>query len=403
MKWLWMLCLVCGSVLAATTEIRTPTIVDGVLGVGGPTAGAGQGYVLSPVTQDLTLGQRPRTSDVAPGEVYLQGSHAYGTTTASYTTGGDIYLAAGMGRRFYTVVQAADLGGSTVTVTVNGAATVKTEPGDWAKVDGDNNTTATNIATAISSISGVTAAAVGAVVYVRPTYTTHSLSIAKSALDADITATQDADGGVYFVGRSGTALMSIRYPSGLTTPMLDGYTVLRFGVSGTNYLSLSTSSITPATAGGYDVGTTVAGMRGVYIGTTSTHGYGYGFQTSISENTTIAVGSGFDPVVASTAQIPAKSLIVGCVCRVTDAPGGGATTLTINRTGGTTGELISAIACTTLGNTGEMWANAVVGTTGPLRNASAVTWTLTTDADVTVNQMTVRVTVFYVVYSPPGS
>lgn len=56
-----------------------------------------------------------------------------------------------------TVVTAADTGGDTVTVGVNGVDTIVTEGVEWTKTDGNNTATATSLASAISAISGVSA------------------------------------------------------------------------------------------------------------------------------------------------------------------------------------------------------------------------------------------------------
>ena len=65
-----------------------------------------------------------------------------------------------------TIVTATDTAGDTVTIGVNGVDTVKTEGSDWNRTNGDNDATATSLATELSTISGVTAVAVSAVVTV---------------------------------------------------------------------------------------------------------------------------------------------------------------------------------------------------------------------------------------------
>lgn len=63
-----------------------------------------------------------------------------------------------------TVVTAADTGGDTVTVGVDGSDTVVTEGAEWTKTDGNNTATATSLASAIDAISGVSASSALAVV-----------------------------------------------------------------------------------------------------------------------------------------------------------------------------------------------------------------------------------------------
>ena len=124
---------------------------------------------------------------------------------------------------------------------------------------------------------------------------------------------------------------------------------------------------------------------------------------SITEEVTIAVGSGFDPVVVTSGNLaPASSLIVGATFRVTDAPGGGATTISIGRTGGgNLDEFISVKSCDVLSEIGNTLSGDGDATVMPLMNSTAATLTLTTNADVTTDDMKIRVTVFYINMSAP--
>jgi hypothetical protein len=123
----------------------------------------------------------------------------------------------------------------------------------------------------------------------------------------------------------------------------------------------------------------------------------------ITETVTIPVDSGLDPVVLSTGNLaPANSIIFGATARVTQAPGGGATTIDIGVTGsGNLDTLVDGMstAATTTANTA---ANGD-GTQLPLTNAAAAKVTLTTDADVTVSDMIVKVTVYYLLFSAQTS
>jgi len=122
---------------------------------------------------------------------------------------------------------------------------------------------------------------------------------------------------------------------------------------------------------------------------------------SLHELVTIPVGQGAAGVVTAGNLAPANSTIIGCVCRVTQAPGGGATTLDIGRTnGGNLDEFIDGIA-TALGTTGTFAANHDAATTGPVLNAANDTLTLTTDANVTGTDMKVRIITFYRQETPP--
>lgn len=122
-----------------------------------------------------------------------------------------------------------------------------------------------------------------------------------------------------------------------------------------------------------------------------------------AELITIPVGQGAAGVVSVANLAPANSTIVAVVCRVTQAPGGGATTLDIGRTGGgNLDEFIDGIA-TALGTTGTFSANHDAATTGPVFNVPADTLTLTTDANVLVTDMIVRVGIFWRQEIPPTS
>jgi hypothetical protein len=115
----------------------------------------------------------------------------------------------------------------------------------------------------------------------------------------------------------------------------------------------------------------------------------------ITELTTVAVGTGATPVVLTTGDLaPANSLILGAVARIIDAPGGGATTLDIGVTGsGNLDTLVDGMS-TALNTTANTPSDGD-GTQLPLLNGAATTLTLTTDGDVTGDDMIVRIGVFY--------
>jgi hypothetical protein len=117
----------------------------------------------------------------------------------------------------------------------------------------------------------------------------------------------------------------------------------------------------------------------------------------IYEEVTIPVGSGLDPVVVSSTNLaPANSIIKAVAVRVTQAPGGGATTVSVGRSsGGNTDEFISAIS-TALGTTGNHIANNDgVLAAEDMWNATDDTFTVSTDADVTGTAMKIRIVVWY--------
>lgn len=131
--------------------------------------------------------------------------------------------------------------------------------------------------------------------------------------------------------------------------------------------------------------------------------FGYIDEYYDMEVLTIPVGQGAAGVVTVGNLARQDSTISALVCRVTQAPGGGATTIDIGRTGGgNLDEFIDGIA-TALGTTGTFAANHDAATTGPVLNAVNDTLTLTTDANVIGTDMKVRITTFYRRQIPPTS
>lgn len=150
--------------------------------------------------RQMVLGGGSVTTDVAPTTQVEQAMSAWAQSSTN-NTGANLVLAGGLGRRFFTVVlfSQGTMATSTITITVNGSATVLTENGttvagsNWASLT-SNNATATSIATAIGGVSGVTAVAVGASVYVTKAPSTYSLTLAKTANNAGLTATSGVNG-----------------------------------------------------------------------------------------------------------------------------------------------------------------------------------------------------------------
>lgn len=115
---------------------------------------------------------------------------------------------------------------------------------------------------------------------------------------------------------------------------------------------------------------------------------------SMSELVTVSVGNGSGGVVTSGNLAPANSLIFGVSARVTDAPGGGATEYDIGVTGGGNQAALIDGAGVSIGTT-AVSAGGNDGTALPIQNASDTTLTVTTDSDVTVDDMILRVVVYY--------
>lgn len=90
-----------------------------------------------------------------------------------------------------TVLDKDDLGGDDIVININGSATTKSEPGDWVGPGAANNDAcATNIATAIDGITGVSASASGAVVTIiaDPNYDIQSLTTTGAVADITVSA-----------------------------------------------------------------------------------------------------------------------------------------------------------------------------------------------------------------------
>jgi len=138
------------------------------------------------------------SSDVAPSSTLVKSGDAF-PGAATNTTGANTILAGGIGKRIFTVVDYTQLAGTTVTITVNGVAIVKTENVDWYDST-SNGAVAISLASAIDGIAGVSASAATNDVRIVPDVGTYSLTIAKTAADAGMTATSGVDGTVSIAG-----------------------------------------------------------------------------------------------------------------------------------------------------------------------------------------------------------
>jgi hypothetical protein len=124
---------------------------------------------------------------------------------------------------------------------------------------------------------------------------------------------------------------------------------------------------------------------------------------ALMEEVTISVGQGSSGIATALNLSPGNSRIKQVMTRITQAPGGGATTLDVGRTSGgnldeyADGTSVAIDATTIADNDGDG------NTAMPHWNASDDTLTLTTDSDVTVSDMKVRVVVFYEEYTTPTS
>ncbi len=140
-----------------------------------------------------------QTADDVVTDLVFKAGGSYPQSTVN-TSGGNLTIAGGVGRRFFTVVDWTQLGGKTITVNVNGTSTTKTEGVNWTAAV-SNAATASSIVTAFTGISGFdTPTAVGAVVYFQPsnTYVTWQLELSTNAT---------APGGTVTTGNNGVVRM----------------------------------------------------------------------------------------------------------------------------------------------------------------------------------------------------
>jgi len=147
-----------------------------------------------------TLAAGTESIDQVPRNRLLSSASSFAQATGAARTGSNLTLTGGLGTRFYTVVNFALGAGDTLTINVDGTATVLTEGVEFTAAV-SNNATATSIEGAINlAFTTLTALAVGAVVFV-----TKSRSIAKFTVasgDATFTtATNFVDGSVLIPGR----------------------------------------------------------------------------------------------------------------------------------------------------------------------------------------------------------
>lgn len=119
------------------------------------------------------------------------------------------------------------------------------------------------------------------------------------------------------------------------------------------------------------------------------------------EEKTIPVGQGAAGINTAGNLVDDNCVIIAVAVRVTQAPGGGAATFSLGRTGGNIDEFIQDLAVA-MGTTGTSPANGDGVNVGPVHNAATNTLVITTDANVTGSDMKILiVTWLRSVYPPP--
>lgn len=160
--------------------------------------------------QSVAVGAAQATADVATGTLILRGRNAYPRATTN-TTGGAIKMCPGIGRRLATIVDYSLIDDvDTITLTIDGSASVLTASVEWGHVISNTNT-ALSLASAINKLSGVFATASGAVVYITPLPTTCTLTIATTMTSGEGTVTSGTDGAYTVPGNAavtGTLLVT---------------------------------------------------------------------------------------------------------------------------------------------------------------------------------------------------
>ncbi len=149
------------------------------------------------------LAFQPQVADDIVAGLLLSGNAAWDQATVN-TDGGSIFIAGGIGRRFFTVVDYTQLTGKTITVNINGTSTTKTEGVNWT-AGTSNGATATSIAAAFNAVIGLDAnytVAVGANAYFQP-------SAASWTYQLDLTTNAAAGGGTVTLGNNGTVRLDI--------------------------------------------------------------------------------------------------------------------------------------------------------------------------------------------------
>lgn len=140
-------------------------------------------------------------------------------------------------------------------------------------------------------------------------------------------------------------------------------------------------------------------MAGAFIQLSDgTHGSLLYF-VQVDEEITVPVGQGAAGVWGAGAMNPKDTIILGVVTRITQAPGGGATLVSVGRSvnideyldDGTVG----------LGDTSNSAADGDGVNVGPFYCDTSRVMKVTTNANVTVSDMKIRVTTFYIKFYPP--
>ena len=203
MKWFYSIVVACSFVFTICLLQKTvfgqantwPDFRGGMLGVPAGFTGA--------LPDGLIYCEAP-TDDSLPMICYFQGADSWAEATGANQTGGSIIECPGIGTRFVTIDNFVNCAGDTVTLTIDGAATVLTEGAQWA-AGASNNDAATSLAVAITAVTGVDTSYVvgaGVIAYITPDVTTCVLILTEG--DATCTTLTQGTNGTILIG-DGTA------------------------------------------------------------------------------------------------------------------------------------------------------------------------------------------------------
>lgn len=116
------------------------------------------------------------TTDNAPTAALVNGGNAWPHATGNNRNGASLFLAGGIGARFFTIEDFSALSGASVTLTTDGVDVTFTEGVDWT-ASTSNGATATSLASAI----GASADAVSNIVYIAPVADALSMKLSFSS------------------------------------------------------------------------------------------------------------------------------------------------------------------------------------------------------------------------------
>lgn len=123
------------------------------------------------------------------------------------------------------------------------------------------------------------------------------------------------------------------------------------------------------------------------------------FFVQVTEEITVAVGQGAAGVWGALSLNPADSIILGVVTRITQAPGGGATLVSVGRSVNIDEYVDDGTVA--LGDTANSAVDGDGVNAGPIYNDTSRVMKVTTNLDVTVSDMKIRVTTFYIKFYAP--